>query len=68
MVATVATRPLPGLAVVCAWCGRLRENNRWIRAVSPVPDTRGFSHSICPRCFTRLMRGPTNELPPPRHL
>jgi hypothetical protein len=37
---------------VCAWCGRVRDGERWHSAATP-PDSAEVTHGICPECLQR---------------
>jgi hypothetical protein len=38
----------------CAWCGLVRDRNRWVRAQVPAGAT--VTHSICPDCLVANTR------------
>jgi len=49
-----------GLTSRCAWCGRYRAAERWVRLEHPprLFAQSKLSHGICPDCVTNLrMRG-----------
>lgn len=42
----------PAYTIVCAWCGRARDGDRWHRLATP-PAGAEVSHGICPECLQR---------------
>jgi hypothetical protein len=46
-----------GILVACAWCGRIRLDEHWLRpprsVVAAVDAPNMFSHSICEDCTTQ---------------
>lgn len=48
--------PAPGhdMPLKCAWCGEVRGlEGSWRTPSRWDPRESGFTHGICPRCFTR---------------
>ena len=42
------------LPLKCAWCGHIRGlEGSWRTPTNWDPRESGFTHGICPRCFTR---------------
>jgi hypothetical protein len=48
-------------AIVCAWCGDLREGDAWIAVADAAPAQRAVvadgavSHTICPACVETVL-------------
>ncbi len=42
------------LVAACAWCGRIRLDNRWLEppssVIAAIDGRNMFSHSICEKC------------------
>jgi hypothetical protein len=55
-------RYLESLVVLCAWCHRVRDADRWVNLeIFFAARQASTTHGICPECEVRLDAG----LPPP---
>lgn len=58
---------LEGLLRVCAWCGKIGEEGKWV----PVEEyfARGFkittSHGVCPECAKQVLAESNDQTVPP---
>lgn len=45
-------RITPTYITVCAWCGKVRDGDRWSYAAA-LPESAEVTHGICPDCLQR---------------
>jgi hypothetical protein len=53
----VAVYEAGGVLAICAWCGRVRIDETWLRppraALDAIDERNTLSHSICDECARR---------------